>query len=75
MPINSDVQNIGAIDKEDGYNRMRLGIEIAREVAAKKLDKQESNLTPEELQKYGPVILFNGGTYDNKFTKRSSRQK
>ncbi|ABV84624.1 hypothetical protein RMA_0369 [Rickettsia massiliae MTU5] len=42
IPINSDTQNIRAADKEDGYNRMRLGIEIAREVAAKKLDKQIS---------------------------------
>jgi hypothetical protein len=65
IPINSDAQNIGAEDKEDGYNRIRLGINIAREVAAKKLDKQESNLTSEELQKYGPIILFNGGAYDN----------
>ncbi|CAK6513889.1 hypothetical protein [Rickettsia helvetica] len=24
IPINSDAQNIGAVDKEDGYNRMRL---------------------------------------------------
>ncbi|MFV0250445.1 MAG: hypothetical protein AB8U53_07235 [Rickettsia aeschlimannii] len=48
IPINSDTQNIKAADKEDGYNRMRLGIEIAREVAAKKLDKQISSLTYEE---------------------------
>lgn len=65
IPINSDAQNIGAEDKKDGYNRIRLGISIAREVAAKKLDKQEYNLTSEELQKYGPIILFNGGAYDN----------
>jgi hypothetical protein len=71
MLINSDAQNADAIDKEGGYNRMRLGIEIAREVAAKKLDKQESNLTPEELQKYGPVILFNGGAYDNSLLKEA----
>ncbi|QQV74828.1 hypothetical protein H6P87_00369 [Rickettsia tillamookensis] len=69
--INSDAQNADAIDKEDGYNRVRLGIEIAREVAAKKLDKQESNLTSEELQKYGPVILFNGGAYDNSLLKEA----
>lgn len=69
MPIISDAQNIGAVDQEDGYNRMRLGIEIAKKVAAKKLDKQESNLTSEELQKYGPIILFNGGAYDNSLLK------
>ncbi|MEY4463201.1 MAG: hypothetical protein RLZZ81_172 [Pseudomonadota bacterium] len=71
MPINSDAQNIGAEDKEDGYNRMRLGIEIAREVAAKKLDKQKSSLTYEELKKYGPIILFNGGAYDNKLLQET----
>nr|WP_016830688.1 hypothetical protein [Rickettsia conorii] len=27
IPINSDTQNIEAADKEDGYNRMRLGID------------------------------------------------
>jgi hypothetical protein len=37
MPIISHAQNIGAVDKEDGYNRMRLGIDIAKQVAAKKL--------------------------------------
>lgn len=71
IPINSDAQNIGAADKEDGYNRMRLGIEIAREVAAKKLDKQISSLTSEELQKYGLMILFNGGAYDNSLLKEA----
>lgn len=71
IPINSDAQNIGAADKEDGYNRMRLGIEIAREVTAKKLDKQISSLTSEELQKYGPIILFNGGAYDNSLLKEA----
>ncbi|BDU60360.1 hypothetical protein FLA4_07700 [Candidatus Rickettsia kotlanii] len=60
VPINSDTQNIGAANKEDGYNMMRLGIEIATEVAAKKLDKQISSLTYEELKKYGLMILFNG---------------
>lgn len=71
MPIISHTQNIGAVDKEDGYNRMRLGIEIAREVAAKKLDKQMSNLTFEELKEYGPKILFNGGEYDNSLLKEA----
>ncbi|KJW03203.1 hypothetical protein REIP_1227 [Rickettsia endosymbiont of Ixodes pacificus] len=71
IPINSDTQNIGAADKEDGYNRMRLGIEIAREVAAKKLDKQISSLTYEELKKYRPMILFNGGAYDNSLLKEA----
>ncbi|HJD59385.1 MAG TPA: hypothetical protein LFW20_01725 [Rickettsia endosymbiont of Omalisus fontisbellaquei] len=71
MPINSDAQNIGAEDKEDGYNRVKLGIEIAKEVAAKRLDKQESSLTYEELQKYGPIILFNGGAYDNSLLKEA----
>ncbi len=27
IPINSDTQNIETADKEDGYNRMRLGID------------------------------------------------
>ncbi|GAA5252852.1 hypothetical protein KNCP2_11400 [Candidatus Rickettsia kedanie] len=71
LPINSDAQNIGAVDKEDGYNRMRLGIDIARAVAAKKLDKQISNLTYEKLQKCGPIILFNCGAYDNRLLKES----
>lgn len=71
MPINSDTQNIGAEDKEDGYNRMRLGIDIAKEVAAKKLYKQVSNLTHEELKQYGPRILFNGGAYDNNLLKEA----
>ncbi|MGG2344900.1 hypothetical protein ACJKRE_07245 [Rickettsia amblyommatis] len=50
---------------------MRLGIEIAREVAAKKLNKQISSLTYEELKKYGPMILFNGGAYDNKLLQEA----
>ncbi|HJD56361.1 MAG TPA: hypothetical protein LFW21_07155 [Rickettsia endosymbiont of Pyrocoelia pectoralis] len=65
MPIISHAQNIGAVDKEDGYNRMKLGIDIAREVAAKKLGKQVSNLSNEELRKYGPIILFNDGAEGN----------
>lgn len=69
--LSSEAQNIGAIDKEDGYNRMRLGIEIAREVAAKKLNKQASSLTYEELKEYGPIILFNGGAYDNSLLKET----
>ncbi|MCC8369813.1 MAG: hypothetical protein LN566_00240 [Rickettsia endosymbiont of Stiretrus anchorago] len=69
MPIISHAQNIGAVDKEDGYNRMRLGIEIAKEVAAKKLNKQVSDLTYQELKEYGPIILFNGGAYDNGLLK------
>lgn len=69
MPINSDAQNIEAIDKEDGYNRMRLGIEIAKKVAAGKLNKQALSLTYQELKAYGPVILFNGGAYDNSLLK------
>ncbi|WP_196792620.1 hypothetical protein [Rickettsia bellii] len=69
MPIISHAPNIGAVDKEDGYNRMRLGIEIAKEVAAKKLNKQVSDLTYQELKEYGPIILFNGGAYDNGLLK------
>lgn len=65
MPIISHAQNIGAEDKEDGYNRMRLGIDIAKQVAAKKLSKQVSDLTYNELKEYGPMILFNGGVEGN----------
>lgn len=69
--ISSESQNIGAMDKEDGYNRMRLGIEIAKEIAAKKLDKQVSSLTFEELKNYGPIILFNGGIDHNRLLQEA----
>lgn len=70
IPIVSHAQNIGAIDKEDGYNRMRLGIEIARKVAAKKLNKQVSSLTNDELKMHGPIILFNGGEEGNNLLQK-----
>jgi hypothetical protein len=63
--VTTSPQNLSSIDVEDGYNRMRLGIWIARRATAKKIGKAEVKLTIEDLTAYGPVILFNGEDENN----------
>jgi len=45
-------------DLEDDYNRLELGIAVAREVVAKLSNK--SMITDEDIQQYGPQIIYNG---------------
>jgi hypothetical protein len=58
-------------DLNDDYNRMHLGIEIARSVVAKKLTKPSNNLTEDELIKNGPIIIYNGRPEHNKDFKQA----
>ena len=63
--INPLAQDINGADINDGYDRMRLGISIARQATAKNLNKLESALTDEDIEHHGPIILFNGVNEDN----------
>jgi hypothetical protein len=47
-------------DKNDDYNRMQLGIKLAREITAMRLAKQDKQLSEEDLIKFGPTIIYNG---------------
>lgn len=52
-------------DKEDDYQRMRLGIEAARRIVARRLGKPVDSLTHQELVQYGPMIVYNGRPLHN----------
>jgi hypothetical protein len=65
----SSPQNSNALDKNDGYNRVRLAIELGRRVAAKKLDKDIKSLTLKDIERSGPTILYNGEKESNNALK------
>ena len=67
----SAAQNANGVDVNDGYNRIRLGIKIARKATAKKLGKPEKSLTLEDIRNHGPMILFNGGPEDNEVLEKA----
>jgi hypothetical protein len=45
-------------DPEDDYNRLELGIDVARQVTA--LRSKKSVITEEDIEAYGPQIIYNG---------------
>ena len=51
-------------DLEDDYNRIELAIETAKGVVRTCLNKSE--ITQEEVQQYGPTIIYNGRREHNK---------
>jgi hypothetical protein len=63
--VTGSAQNAYAYDENDGYDRMNLGIEVARNVAALKLGKKASELTNDEIRQDGPTILYNGEEESN----------
>jgi hypothetical protein len=63
--VMSSPQNSNAYDQNDGYDRMNLGIEIARKVAAKKVNKSENSLTLSDIIAHGPIIIYNGEEESN----------
>ena len=46
-------------DREDDYNRMRLGINVARSVTALRLGKDAKDLTNADIEKSGPTFIYN----------------
>ena len=62
-------------DSEDDYNRMELGIKIARTIVASRLKKPTGDkLDKEDLVKYGPQIIYNGTTKQNETLKSALKQ-
>lgn len=57
--------NEATCDEEDDLQRMKLGIEMAQEVVAKKLKKSVSELTETDCEQHGPSILYNGSPVQN----------
>jgi hypothetical protein len=58
--LKNPIDNPNIPDKADDYNRMRLGIEIAKKVTALRLGKTVGELTKEDILLYGPDIIYNG---------------
>lgn len=58
--LQNPIDNPNIPDKADDYNRMRLGIEIALKVTAKRVGKTVDKLTKEDILLYGPEIIYNG---------------
>lgn len=54
-------------DLEDDYHRLNLGIQVARGVVQKLSGK--TSLTEEDVQKYGPQIIYNGRPKHNEDLK------
>lgn len=63
--VTSSPQNANAYDKNDGFDRMNLGIDIARKVAAMNADKSDGELTDADIITYGPRIIYNGEKESN----------
>ena len=53
------------MDVSDTVNRMQHGINVAREVTAKRLRKPATLLSNEEIKAHGPIIIFNGAPVQN----------
>ena len=64
--LKNPIDHPDVIDKDDDYNRMRLGISVARGVTALRLGKSESSVTNEDIMNHGPVIIYNGRPKHNK---------
>ncbi|MBX9703736.1 MAG: YdcF family protein [Silvanigrellaceae bacterium] len=58
-------QTFNKIDRDDDYNRLTLGIQVARGIAAKRLMKDPKLLTMEDLIKAGPILVYNGHLQQN----------
>lgn len=56
-------------DVEDDYNRVELGLKIAREIAA--LRSKEKVLTNEIIEEFGPLIIYNGRPVQNRYLKKA----
>src|ERR1700722_6555961 len=65
-----DIPNIK--DPADDHNRMTLGIDIAKKVAANR--SQKSTSTIDDIQKNGPQIIYNGTPKHNEALKRTLAQ-
>jgi hypothetical protein len=47
-------------DHEDDYNRMRLGVELAKEITSIKSKLNINQITFEDINIYGPSIIYDG---------------
>lgn len=63
--VSSSPQNANAFDPNDGFDRMNLGVAIARKVAAKNAGKSEDTLTLSDIIAHGPRIFYNGEEESN----------
>ena len=64
-PVDSEVVK----DPADDYHRLELGIEVARNVASARLQKSE--ITNEDIQNAGPLIIYNGRPKHNEDLKKA----
>jgi hypothetical protein len=62
-------------DREDDYNRMRLGINIARTITAFRLGKEVKDVTNAEIASSGPIIIYNGRPKHNEDFKKALADK
>jgi hypothetical protein len=65
--LKNAVDNPHINDKEDDYQRMRLGIEIARKITALKASKRK--ISNDDIIRHGPIIIYNGRPKHNQDLK------
>jgi len=65
-----DIPNVK--DPSDDYNRLELGIQVARDVVAQRSGK--STFTKEDIEKYGPQIVYNGCPKHNDDLKKALQE-
>lgn len=70
LEISGEIPDVNKCDIEDDYIRIIGAFNIARKQVAKQLNKPEAELTRRELQKYAPIIVYNGFEEQNLALKR-----
>lgn len=63
--LGTPVDNQKIPDTSDDYNRVRLGIELAKKITALRLKKDIKDITKRDLQLFGPNIIYNGRDLHN----------
>lgn len=58
--LGTPVDNQNIPDKTDDYQRVRLGVSVAKEVTARRLKKRIEDVTFEDIRLFGPTIVYNG---------------
>jgi hypothetical protein len=69
--LKNPIDHPDVIDKDDDYNRMRLGISVARKVAALRLGKSVNSITMEDFRNHGPTVIYNGRPKHNEDFKKA----
>lgn len=68
--LKEPVDSADVKDPADDYHRIELGIDVAKKVVASHLE-EGSPLTAEAIQKYGPIIVYNGRPKHNEDLKKA----